>query len=104
MIEVSTIFLMIPTVQGVETLCRAHLPVLFRTTLIPRSILQLLMTALLGSNYILRSDTGIKGHKILGYYKTFSTLYYIDTSVLLENIPLVKFIKTTSGTRVVYFP
>ena len=24
-------------------------------------------------------------------------------SVLLENIPLVKFIKTTSGTRVVYF-
>ena len=30
--------------------------------------------------------------------------YYIDTSVLLENIPLVKFIKTTSGTRVVYFP
>ena len=30
-------------------------------------------------------------------------LYYIDKSVLLENIPLVKFIKTTSGTRVVYF-
>ena len=30
--------------------------------------------------------------------------YYIDTSVLLENIPLVTFIKTTSGTRVVYFP
>ena len=30
--------------------------------------------------------------------------YYIDTSVLLENIPLVKFIKTTLGTRVVYFP
>ena len=30
--------------------------------------------------------------------------YYIDTSVLLENIPHVKFIKTTSGTRVVYFP
>ena len=24
--------------------------------------------------------------------------YYIDTGVLLENIPLVKFIKTTSGT------
>ena len=104
MIEVSTIFLMIPTVQGVETLCRAHLPVLFRTTLIPRSILQLLMTVILGSNYILRSNTGIKGHKILGYDKTFSTLYYIDTSVLLENIPLVKFIKTTSGTRVVYLP
>ena len=32
------------------------------------------------------------------------TIYYTDTSVLLENIPLVKFIKTTSGTRVVYFP
>ena len=31
-------------------------------------------------------------------------IYYIDTSVLLENIPLLKFIKTTSGTRVVYFP
>ena len=31
-------------------------------------------------------------------------IYYIDTSVLLENIPLVKFIKTTSGTRLVYFP
>ena len=30
--------------------------------------------------------------------------YYIDTSVSLENIPLVKFIKTTSGTWVVYFP
>ena len=45
-------------------------------------------------------------------YEPLSTLprerciefYYIDTSVLLENIPLVKFIKTTSGTRVVYFP
>ena len=34
-------------------------------------------------------------------YKEF---YYIDTSVLLESIPLVNFIKTTSGTRVVYFP
>ena len=31
-------------------------------------------------------------------------IYYKDTSVLLENIPLVKFIKTTSGTQVVYFP
>ena len=31
-------------------------------------------------------------------------IYYIDMSVLLENIPLVKFIKTTSGTQVVYFP
>ena len=31
-------------------------------------------------------------------------MYYIDTSVLLENIPLEKFLKTTSGTQVVYFP
>ena len=31
-------------------------------------------------------------------------IYYIDPSVLLENIPLVKFIKSTSGTRVAYFP
>ena len=31
-------------------------------------------------------------------------IYYIDTSVLLGNIPLVKFINATSGTRVVYFP
>ena len=30
-------------------------------------------------------------------------IYYIDTSVLLENIPPQKFTKTTSGTRVVYF-
>ena len=28
----------------------------------------------------------------------------IDTGVLPKNIPLVKFIRTTSGTRVVYFP
>ena len=27
-------------------------------------------------------------------------IYYTDTSGLLENIPVVKFIKTTSGTRV----
>ena len=33
-----------------------------------------------------------------------TAFYYIDRSVLLENIPLVKFIKTASGTRVVYFP
>ena len=30
--------------------------------------------------------------------------YFIDMSVLLENIPLVTFIKVTSGTQVVYFP
>ena len=45
------IFVMMPTVQGIETLCRPHLPILFRTTLIPRSILQLVMTVILGSNY-----------------------------------------------------
>ena len=33
-----------------------------------------------------------------------NSFYYIDTSVLQENIPLAIFIKTTSGTRVVYFP
>ena len=32
-----------------------------------------------------------------------NNFYYIDTSVLLGNIPLVKFINATSGTRVVYF-
>ena len=31
---------------------------------------------------------------------TYFAFYYIDTSVLLENIPLVKFIKTTSGTQI----
>ena len=35
--------------------------------------------------------------------KVLDIFYYIDTIVLLENIPLVKFIKTTSGTRVLYF-
>ena len=33
-----------------------------------------------------------------------SSFYYINTSVLLENIQFVKFIKTTSGARLVYFP
>ena len=33
-------------------------------------------------------------------YKSF---YYIDTDVLLKNIPLVKFIKNTSGTRLFFF-
>ena len=37
-------------------------------------------------------------------YFIYKYIYYIDTSVLLENIPLVKIIKTPSGTRVVYFP
>ena len=65
---------MMPTVQGVETLCRPYLPVLFRTILIPKSILQLVMAVILRSNHVLRSNTGIRGHKNLGYVKTFSTL------------------------------
>ena len=39
----------------------------------------------------------------LSFRKCIS-FHYVDTSVLLENIPLIKFRKTTSGTRVVYFP
>ena len=39
--------------------------------------------------FLLQSENGIN--------------YHIDTSVLLENIPVVKFTKTTSGTRVVLF-
>ena len=31
-------------------------------------------------------------------------IYYIDPSVLLKNTPLAKFIRTTSETRVAYFP
>ena len=34
----------------------------------------------------------------------YPIVLYRHTSVLVENIPLVKFIKTTSGTQVVYFP
>ena len=37
-------------------------------------------------------------------WRGVTPFYYINTSVLLQNIPLVKFIKTTSGTRLVYFP
>ena len=43
------------------------------------------------------------GGNISSKYNLWTTVglnnkpYYIDTSVLLENIPLVKFIKTTSG-------
>ena len=41
-------------------------------------------------------------HNILQYrHECFTECF---TSVLLENIPLVKLIKTTSGTQVVYFP
>ena len=40
----------------------------------------------------------------LNHRFVFGKFYYIDTSVLLENLTLVKFITTTSGTRLVYFP
>ena len=40
----------------------------------------------------------------LGGQTCIIIVYYIDTSVLLENIPLVKLVETTSGTRVVHFP
>ena len=75
-IEISTIFVTMPTVQGIETLCRPHLPILLQDHTHPdaRSILQLVMTVILGSNYVLRSYTGIKDHKNLGYDKTFPTL------------------------------
>ena len=46
----------------------------------------------------------IKSHSLQFLKTIIIIIYYIDTSVLLENIPLVKFIKTTSVTRVVYFP
>ena len=44
-----------------------------------------------------------KSHALI-LFSFIIPFYYIDTSVLVENIPLVKFIKTTSGTQVVYFP
>ena len=36
--------------------------------------------------------------------KSYIYIYYIDTNVLLKNIPPVKFIKTASGTRAVFLP
>ena len=48
---------------------------------------------------------GAHGSLIIVFLLRFiRPFYYIGMSVSLENIPLVKFIKTTSGTRVVYFP
>ena len=49
-------------------------------------------------------NNGQSNDLVKEYVIYLMSIYYIDTSVLLENIPLVKFIKTTSGTRVVYFP
>ena len=42
-------------------------------------------------------------HLSIDHVPSIKQIYYIDTSVLLENITLVKFIKTASGTRVVIF-
>ena len=63
------------------------------------------MKKTLHQHCILAHESSLSRYHIL-IWKTFDPLwsklsYYIDTSVLLENIPLVKFIKTTSGTRVV---
>ena len=67
------------------------------------SIKQILLMKTIGNvwNFLLLPK---EPQKDLGniWNKQFIYFYYIDTSVLLENIPLVKFIKTTSGTRVVY--
>ena len=37
------------------------------------------------------------------FHRLYIYIYYIETSVLLEDIPPVKLIKATSGTRVDYF-
>ena len=49
--------------------------------------------------YLIKCDTSM-----MFRWNAGKTYYCIDMSVLLEIIPLVKFIKTTSGIRVVYFP
>ena len=47
----------------------------------------------------------LKDSELIKVKSSNEIFYYIDTSVLLENIhvPLVKFIKTISGTQVVIF-
>ena len=40
----------------------------------------------------------------MGGIVIINNVYYIDMSVLLESVPLIKFIKTTFRTPVVYFP
>ena len=60
--------------------------------------------------FFVKSSVTLKAARSWGYFYFRSYFrwshyfYYIDTNVLPETIPLVKFIKTTSGTRVVYFP
>ena len=49
--------------------------------------------------YIAESVLAIDSIHQVGFIHRWDIdFYYIDTSVLLENIPLVKFIKTTSRT------
>ena len=48
--------------------------------------------------------TTVNAHRVSPLDCIYIIFYYIDMSVLLGNIPLVKFINATSGTRVVYFP
>ena len=57
-----------------------------------------------GTNLVIFLDGFCAQTNLFWREMKINNIYYIDTSVLLENIPLVKFIKTTSGTRVVYFP
>ena len=58
-----------------------------------------------GKNVVISAQKYVKVVQCNGEKEfIFSGFYYTDTSVLLENIPLVKFTKTPSGTRVVYFP
>ena len=45
-----------------------------------------------------------KPHSSKELLSHISSFYYVNTSVLLENIQFVKFIKTTSWARLVYFP
>ena len=62
----------------------------------------------LGSQYIRwpctdygHNNKNVRSLAVTLYVCGYIYIYYIDTNILLENIPLVKFIKTTSGTRVV---
>ena len=60
-----------------------------------------------GSRLYSKIILGLQAKKRWGsglHGKKFRGPCYIDTSVLLENIPPIKFIKTTSGTPMVYFP
>ena len=60
------------------------------------------ITTLVPDVVFMNFTSGIFSSKHSCLYNKY--IYYIDMSVLLGNIPLVKFINATSGTRVVYFP